>query len=143
MRAVFDTNVVISGLPSGTGTCGRLLDLVLESVGVLCLAARILEEYREVARRPELEVAVTDADRVLDFLESNGQVTVALPLRVTLPDADDLPWLEVAASAGVPLVTGNTRHYPARSRSGVEVLSPRQFLDRLGGGPAASSPSAL
>ena len=133
MRAVFDTNVVISGLLSATGTCGRLLDLVLESTIALCLDARILEEYR-VARRPELGIDANDADRVLDFLESNSVSTVALPLRVILPDADDLPWLEVAAAEGVPLVTGNIRHYPKRSRCEVEVLSPRQFLDRLGRG---------
>ena len=131
MRAVFDTNVVISGLLSATGTCGRLLDMVLESVVVLCLDARILEEYREVSRRPELGIEAADADRVLDFLELSSVSTVALPLQVALPDGDDLPWLEVAAAEAVPLVTGNMRHYPSRSRCGVEVLSPRQFLDRL------------
>ena len=133
MRAVFDTNVVISGLLSATGTCGRLLDLVLESAIVLCLDSRILEEYREVARRPELGIDATDSCRVLDFLESSSVPTVALPLPAMLPDMDDLPWLEVAAEEGVPLVTGNIRHYPKRSRCGVEVLTPRQFIDRLRG----------
>lgn len=65
MRAVFDTNVVISGLLSGTGSCGRLLDLALESVITLCLDARILEEYREVSRRPELGIPVAEATSFL------------------------------------------------------------------------------
>ena len=131
MRAVFDTNVVISGLLSSTGTCGRLLDLVLESAVVLCLDSRILTEYREVARRPELGIDAIDANRVLDFLETSSIPVIALPLQEVLPDPDDLPWLEVAAAEGVLLVTGNIRHYPKRSRCGVTVLSPRQFLDRL------------
>jgi predicted nucleic acid-binding protein len=53
-------------------------------------------------------------------------------MTVTLPDPDDLPFLEVAATLRVPLVTSNLRHFPIRSRRGVEVVTPRQFLDRLG-----------
>jgi ubiquinone/menaquinone biosynthesis C-methylase UbiE len=33
-----------------------------------------------------------------------------------LPDPGDMPFLEVAASADALSVTGNTRHYPKRSR---------------------------
>ncbi len=50
------------------------------------------------------------------------------PLRVHLPHASDLPFLEVAHEAGAVLVTGNPRHFPARARAGVAVLSPREFL---------------
>ena len=64
---------------------------------------------------------------------SSSLPTVALPLQAMLPDTDDLPFIEVAAAAGVPLVTGNIRHFPKRSRCGVDVLSPRQFLDGLRG----------
>ena len=133
MWTVFDTNIVISGLLTSTGTCGRLLDLVLESVVILCLDDRILEEYEEVARRPELAINTSHTDLVLDFLKSNSLRTVAPPLPVALPDADDLSFLEVASAEGVPLATGNTRHYPKRARCGVEVLSPREFLESLRG----------
>jgi len=34
-------------------------------------------------------------------------------------------------SAGAILVTGNTRHYPKRSRVGVTVLSPGEFIELL------------
>ena len=96
-------------------------------------STRILEEYGEVARRPELGINTPYTDLVLDFLESNSLRAVAPPLPVALPDADDLPFLEVASDEGVPLVTGNTRHYPKRARCGVEVLSPREFLETLRG----------
>ena len=131
MRAIFDTNVVVSGLLAGTGTCGRLLDLVLEGVVLLCADQRLLAEYREVVSRPELGIDPTDAGRVIDFLDLAAQTVTALPLDVALPDSDDLPFLELAARASAPLVTGNLRHYPDHARRGVEVLSPRQFLDLL------------
>jgi len=131
MRAVFDTHVVVSGLLAGTGTCGRLLDLVLEGEVLLCADQRVLAEYREVASRPELGIDPTDGGRVIDFLDLAAEPVTALPLDIALPDPDDLPLLEVAARASAPLVTGNLRHYPARARRGVEVLSPREFLDLL------------
>jgi predicted nucleic acid-binding protein len=49
---------------------------------------------------------------------------------VQLPDADDLPFLEVALSGKADaLVSGNVRHFPGRL--GVDVLSLRALLQRL------------
>ena len=42
---------------------------------------------------------------------------------------DDAPFLAVAAWVGCPLVTGNMRHFPAKARGGVLVLTPRQLVD--------------
>jgi predicted nucleic acid-binding protein len=48
-----------------------------------------------------------------------------------LPDAKDACFLEVALVARVALVTGNARHYPEQLRAGVEILSPRDFVERI------------
>jgi predicted nucleic acid-binding protein len=48
-----------------------------------------------------------------------------------LPDPDDAPFLECARAAGVPLVTGNARHFPKRQCAGVEVLTPAEFVERV------------
>jgi predicted nucleic acid-binding protein len=37
----------------------------------------------------------------------------------------------LAAATGSILVTGNTRHFPARARQGVRVLTPRELVDSL------------
>jgi S1-C subfamily serine protease len=73
-------------------------------------------------------------------LQESADLLVAVPLHVTLPDASDLPFLEVAATSGACLVTGNTRHFPESARKatcspasphGVSVLSPADALHRL------------
>ena len=56
------------------------------------------------------------------------EVTVP-PWPEALPDPDDAPFLAVAAWVGCPLVTGNLRHFPARARGKVTVLTPRQFVN--------------
>jgi hypothetical protein len=58
-------------------------------------------------------------------------VAAAPPWPAHLPDADDEPFLGVAAATGSALVTGNVRHVPAASRRGVVVVTPREFKERL------------
>jgi hypothetical protein len=48
-----------------------------------------------------------------------------------LPDPDDAPFLECARTAGVPLVTGNLRHFPKSVAGKVPVLTPAQFVASL------------
>ncbi len=132
MRIVLDTNVLVSGLLSGTGPPGRIVSLLPESLFVLCIDDRILAEYGEVLRRPHLGLHPETVERLLADLEEEGERVVGLPLPERLPDPSDEPFLEIAVAAGADfLVTGNLRHFPARSRHGVEVLSPRAFLDAL------------
>lgn len=130
-RAVIDTNVLISGLLSGTGPCGLIVDLVLEGLLQPCVDGRILAEYEEVMRRPQLAISPDDGNRVLGAIRAGAEPVVALPWPSGLPDVDDLAFLEVAAAAGVSLVTGNPRHYPEPACRGVAVVSPREFVDRL------------
>ena len=55
MKAVIDTNVLVSGLIRSDGPRGRIVDLML--AGLLSLVAddRILAEYRNVLRRDYLQ----------------------------------------------------------------------------------------
>lgn len=133
MTIVLDTNVLVSGLMSATGTPGRIVDLLRAGVLHLAVDDRILAEYRDVLGRPELRpwFRAGAPELILGFIaHDNQQVHSSVVIR-SLPDPDDVAFLEVALTAAVPLVTGNARHFPPRLRAGAEVLSPRQFLDRV------------
>ena len=131
MRVVLDTNVIVSAALTTHGPCGRILDLLGEAVFEICVDDRILDEYVRVLRRPELGINPDDRAAVLDLLRSLAQVVPAVPLAVKLPDADDMPFLEVAAAAEAVLVTGNARHFPSRVSAGVLVLTPAEFIEVL------------
>lgn len=131
MKLVLDTNVIVSGLLTAHGHCARILDLVAEGVLLVCIDPRLLAVFGEVLHRTELDIAPADAAIVLDMLRGNAQPVVALPLAAALPDPDDLPFLEVAAAADAILVTGNMRHFPARARGGVSVVTPRELIEIL------------
>jgi predicted nucleic acid-binding protein len=93
---------------------------------------RILAEYADVLRRPEMRpyFSAADADSIIDLLDHNAEHALATVCIAGLPDTDDAPFLEVALAASVPLVTGNERHFPTERRSGCVVLNPADFIAR-------------
>lgn len=129
MRLVGDTNVVVSGILNPHGPPGRILDGLLSNRLILVFDDRILAEYSEVLARPRFRFEATEVARILNTLVADGERVTAAPMRVELPDAADLPFLEVAQAGGAPLVTGNIRHFPPGSRANCQVLTPAQYLD--------------
>ena len=130
MRVVLDTNVLVSGLLSPFGPPGDIVRLITTGTVRVCYDARILCEYRQVLLRPAFPFSQGQVESVLAQLEADGDLVTADPLPESLPDPDDEVFLAVAlASQAHCLVTGNIRHYPASRRQGVQVVSPRNFLE--------------
>lgn len=131
MKIVLDTNVLVAGLLSPFGTPAQVLQIILARKVLLCVDARILTEYRDVLARPKFGF---DADAVADlmeFIEQVSEVMASTPWGLELPDVDDAMFLEAArAGQAAYLVTGNLRHYPARKRRDVVVVTAAQFLDQ-------------
>jgi len=129
-RIVLDTNVLVSAFLNYSGAPAQVLTLVLAGELKLVFDRRILDEYAELLGRPRFGLDSADLTEVLRQLEADGERIAAPASAVPLPDADDLPFLEVALSGRADaLVTGNLRHFPGNL--GVDVLSPRALLQRL------------
>ena len=128
---VLDANVIVSGILTPFGPPGRLVDAVLEGALRLTVDDRILVEYRQVLSRPKFRITPERLEPLMALFIQQDLI-VPEPLKVDLPDPDDLPFLEAArfATDGV-LVTGNTRHYPKAKRHGVSVLTPAQAWHKL------------
>ena len=132
MRVVLDTNVLVAGLLSAGGPPGWIVEAVFAGDLEPAFDGAIRQEYEEVLRRAEFRFSPTSIDDILAALDQFGfHVTVAAPWPIPLPDRDDEPFLAVAQASASVLVTGNLRHFPPRVRSGVTVLSPREFVDHL------------
>jgi putative PIN family toxin of toxin-antitoxin system len=130
-RVVIDTNVLVAALIHPGGFCGRLLDLVVDGAVEVCIDNRILAEYVEVLSRRKFHLPPDKIQTTLDFFRQSSTPVIAHPLGVVLPDPDDLPFLEVAASGQAILVTGNLRHFPKTATGTVRVLSPAAWLESL------------
>jgi putative PIN family toxin of toxin-antitoxin system len=125
---VLDTNVLVAGVLSPFGPPGRLLDLLLSGELNLAYDDRIAAEYRQVLARPKFHLNPAAVRDLLDALLTAGEPVIARPLAITLPDPDDLAFLEVASQAGAPLVTGNLCHFPPETWGSARVYAPAAFL---------------
>jgi len=131
VKVVLDTNVIVSGVLTPGGVCHRILELVRDGVLIPCADGRILAEYDAVFLYPKLSSVLEPSREVVSFLRSVAVRVGAVPLAATLPDADDLPFLEVASAASAVLVTGNVRHFPKGARGHVTVVTPAGLLEFL------------
>lgn len=131
MKIVLDTNVLVAGLLSPFGPCGKVVRMVSSGELILCFDARILSEYHDVLRRPKFRFEHDKVAALMDYIEYRGQIVAASPLPHSLPDPDDEPFLEIALSGDAEyLITGNHAHYPPSLCKGARVLSPANFLNK-------------
>ena len=131
MKIVLDTNVLVSGVLSAAGPPGWIVEAVLAGELDMVFDAAIRQEYEEVLRGPELGLQAEKVDDLLAVVDRFSWEVAAVPRwPVSLPDPGDEPFLAVAGATGCVLVTGNVRHFPAEVRRGVEVRTPRQFVER-------------
>jgi putative PIN family toxin of toxin-antitoxin system len=131
MKIVLDTNVLISGILNPSGPPGRIVDLLRSGVLQLVVDDRILFEYLDVLRRDYFLKYFEESERedIIEYISKNSYYTTSRVVIQSLPDECDAPFLEIALSEKVSLVTGNLRHYPKRARKGCIVLSPKEFID--------------
>ncbi len=130
---VLDTNVLVSGLLSARNPPGQIVDGMRAGRLKLVVDDRILYEYRTVLRRPAFDRFIMPHERewIISFIEFESIQITATSSIASMPDPDDTCFLEIAATASVPLVTGNLKHFPKEICQGVQVYSPAIFIQQL------------
>ena len=129
MKAVIDTNVLVSGLLNPHGAPGRIVDSLRTGQLLPVVDDRIVDEYVRVLRRPYFDryFSKMDRDHLLDYLTHNSEYIIATVRCSGLPDPHDAPFLETALTAAVPLITGNQKHFPPDKVQKCKVYAPAEF----------------
>ncbi|PYT62441.1 MAG: putative toxin-antitoxin system toxin component, PIN family [Acidobacteria bacterium] len=135
VRAVLDTNVVVSALLTPEGPPALILDVATTRLFRWYVSELLLEEYGEVLARARFGL---DQRRIAKFmLRVRKMAIVVVPrrrLKVTI-DSEDNKVMECALEARADyVVTGNVRHFPARFHE-VRIVRPQQFLTVLAAQP--------
>lgn len=134
MKVVFDANIYVSALAFPNGVADRAKRASTRAAVDLFISRSILDEVlgvmsRKFARSPE-ELA-----RTALYLVSLAQMITPERRVQVLADVPDNRVLECAAMAGAGIiVTGDRGMLALGTWEGVEILSLRQFIDRLDSG---------
>ena len=131
IRAVLDTNVVVSAHLNPEGNEAVILELALAGRFRFYVSSELLEEYEGVLRRERFGLDARDIAQSVRLLRRHAErVPPRRKLHVTRDPRDNMI-LECALEARADyVVTGNLRHFPARFQD-IRVIAPRSFLTIL------------
>lgn len=130
--AVIDTNVLVSAMLKWESVPGAVLLEALTGKITPLLNGEIVQEYRDVLRRPKFHFPSEAVEVFMEGLTRRGLFVDAGPVEEILPDPKDVVFYEVVMEARrseeAYLVTGNLKHFPSKTF----VVTPREMLDILG-----------
>jgi len=132
IRAVIDTNVLVSGLLSPAGNEALILLAINQGLLRPCFSEDILEEYAGVLARPKFAFSPDEIEAMLAMFRSQGELFLPEISAAVSSDPADTKFPHCAQAAQADyLVTGNKRDFPQTSYGPTRVVSAGELLDRI------------
>jgi putative PIN family toxin of toxin-antitoxin system len=137
IRAVLDTNVLVSGLIGEHSPPRQIVDAWLDGRYTLVTSLYQIEELHHVLTYPriarQVRLADSELEMILVALLSQAEV---VPGRLHLPgvtrDPKDDPLVACAQEGGAGyIVSGDQDLLALSDYEGIQVVSPRQFVDSV------------
>lgn len=136
-EVVFDTNVFVSALKSRNGASYKLLSMIGGPRFQLNISVALILEYEKAAKRLCQEGGLTakHIDDIIDYIcDVSRHRKIFYLWRPFLPDSKDDMVLELAVSARCDyLITYNKRDFVGAEKFGVKIITPNDYLKRIGG----------
>lgn len=131
MKIVFDTNVLISGFLTVTGTSQYVLSLALKRHQVIFSEFILAERKRKLVDK--LEIPKRRADRLIQFLRRRADILrVPANPKIDFPDKKDIPILSLIVASGAHYcVTGDKALLGLKKVGMTLMISPREALENL------------
>jgi uncharacterized protein len=141
IRAIIDTNVFVSAVMGGR--LASVIDFWGAGQFTLMVSDEIVREYIEVLRRPKLGLEANQIDAIAAIVLQRAEfITPAEHLQVVTADPDDDKFPEAAVAGDVELVVSGDRHLIELGHYGaIQILTAREFLERLEAQAAPDSPT--
>lgn len=135
-NVVLDTNVIISALHSRRGASAKLLPLVGTGRFDIHVSVPLVLEYEAVLLRQRVSLGLT-AEDVADLVDGLSALAhhhkIYFLWRPYLRDAKDEMVLELAVVARCDyIITYNKSDFKGAERFGIEVITPKEFLEKIG-----------
>ncbi len=137
LKAVCDTNILISGLTAHTGAPYEILDAWRRGEFILLVSEAIVGEVVEVLGRPFFRgkrgISQQDIVEVKRLLEADALMVIPQShLQVIAEDPDDDRIVECALDGGADYLVSGDHHLLALQRyHQISVVTARQFLSVL------------
>ena len=135
-QIVIDTNVLIAALSSRRGASYRLFMLLGSAKFGINISVPLILEYESIGKRLVGDMPYTeqDVEDVIEYFCSiASQWKIYYLWRMLLQDPKDELILELAIVANCDvIVTFNKRDFRGAEQFGIEVMTPKEFLEKIG-----------
>jgi putative PIN family toxin of toxin-antitoxin system len=132
IRAVIDTNVLVSGLLSPSGNEALIVLAIHHGLIRPCFSEEILEEYAAVLARRKFAFPPEEIAALIAMLRRNGELVTPVEAPAVSPDPADIKFLQCAIAARADfIVTGNKRDFPEAHYGHTRVVAAGELLDRI------------
>lgn len=137
MKVVLDTNVFVSGV-FFSGPPYAILDAWRHARIKIVISPEILEEYQRVGAELATDFPEVDIIPILELLSMKAMIIKTPPLpRPVCSHADDDKFLACAIAGKTEIIiSGDKALRKVSGYCGIEVLSPREFVDKYFSGPS-------
>ena len=131
MKIILDTNVFVSGV-FFSGPPFQILQAWRNGEIQMVISLEILEEYTRVGEILAEEYPARNLRRILEYVAKAAVVYSAPPLQERVcDDPDDDKFLACALASNSKVVVSGDKHLLKSSGyQGIEVLKPRDFLEK-------------
>jgi putative PIN family toxin of toxin-antitoxin system len=132
IRAVIDTNVLVSGLLSPAANEALILLAIHQGLCGPASRRTSSRNYPSVLARPKFAFPTDEIETVLAMFRSQGELFLPDASAAASSDPADTKFLHCAQAAQADyLVTGNKRDFPQTSYGPTRVMSAGELLDRI------------
>jgi uncharacterized protein len=140
VRAVVDTNVLVSGLFAEAGAIAELMELWIDERFELVTSEDILSELYRVLHKPTIQdhfkPSEDDIDGYIENLREKAIVTSDLYDASRIKkDAADNKFLACAMEVGADFIVSGDRHLlEIKSYHGIEIVDAKSFVEKVKSG---------
>ena len=129
IRAVIDTNVLVSALLSPSGNEAFIVLGLTQRLLAASYSEEMMQEYSEVLARSKFSFPPDQISALMRLIREQGERVVPETVPENLPDPSDQKFLSCAITAAVDfIVTGNKRHFPREFCGGIPVAGAAELL---------------
>jgi len=129
MKAVFDTNILVSAIVFG-GPPRAALELAIEGHVQLLISEPIIIELKAVLQRPKFNFSFSATQQIIaELLNLAEMIYPTQSFDIITRDPDDNRILECAAAGGSRyIVSGDDDLLTLREFKGISIVAPAAFL---------------
>jgi putative PIN family toxin of toxin-antitoxin system len=131
MRAVIDTNIIVSGYLGGS--LEAIIVAWKSGKFTLIVSAAIVNEYHAVLKRPKFKIERAELDDFSALLLDRAEFVIPLEkVNAISADPSDNKFLEAAIAGSANLIVSGDGHLlELEIFRDIPIISARQFIERL------------